>query len=290
VPELPEVETVVRDLRPRLLGKRINRLRVGKLTLRRPWKRLWADWLVGQRIVDINRRGKWIIIRFENGSFLVIHLGMTGQLGVATAHAVLAPHTHMILDIAGTREQLRFRDVRRFGSATVFGSSEQLEEHFRKVGLGPEPFRLDLKYWQGKLATTERNLKAVLLDQRIVAGIGNIYADEALFEACLHPRRRGCDLSVAEASGLRKAIGLVLRRAINRRGSSIRDFVDGSGRQGSYQREFRVYQSVGQACPRCHTPIERIRLSGRSTHFCPCCQSLKVRRRQTPKSKARQHS
>jgi formamidopyrimidine-DNA glycosylase len=200
---------------------------------------------------------------------------MTGQLTVKPAREPVPAHTHLILSLEGGQNELRFRDARRFGSATLFCEARQVEQFFDQAGLGPEPFDLDAKYWQERLATTKRCLKAVLLDQRVVAGVGNIYADESLFQACLHPARLASQTSTEEAMRLRKALVRVLNRAIRQRGSSIRDYVGGSGRQGQYQHEFRVYRRAGQPCPRCHGPIECIRLAGRSTHFCARCQPLR---------------
>jgi formamidopyrimidine-DNA glycosylase len=275
VPELPEVETVVRDLRAGLVGRRISSVRVGSLALRRHWQRKWGSQLIGRRVGEVRRRGKWIVVVLDRGLHLVLHLGMTGQLIVVAAGEPLANHTHVVLDLDGGRRQLRFRDIRRFGSATLFPERTRLDQFFQDVGLGPEPFDLDLRYWRQRLSATRRNLKAVLLDQRVVAGVGNIYADESLYEARLHPARSGLEITPGEASRLRRAIVKVLKRAIDKRGSSIRDYVGGSGLRGEYQEEFRVYGQDGKPCPRCHTPIERMRLAGRSTHFCPRCQPVK---------------
>lgn len=280
VPELPEVETVVRELRPRLVGRRIAMVTASKKPLRRRWNPRWATLLKGRRVISVVRRGKWIRINLDCDLNLVIHLGMTGQLVVVAGREPLAPHTHLVFDLDGGREQIRFRDVRRFGSAMLFAARAPAEEFFRESGLGPEPFRLESAYWRGQLAKTRRCLKAVLLDQRVVAGVGNIYADEALFEARLHPSVLGRDLRPTQVERLRKAIPIVLKRAIDKRGSSIRDYVDGSGRQGEYQREFRVYGQTGNSCQRCATPIERVRLAGRSTHFCPKCQRKRVENRE----------
>ncbi len=273
MPELPEVETVVRDLRPLLVGRRLASVQVGAKALRRRWSADWEARLIGRRVREVRRRGKWIILVLDHGLYLVVHLGMTGQLTVVPADKPPAPHTHVVFDLDRGREQLRFRDVRRFGSATVFEDQAALDEFFRDARLGPEPFDLDPVYWRDILAKTARCLKAVLLDQRVVAGVGNIYADESLFEARLHPTRPGRSLNAAEAGRLRQAIAKVLNRAIHQRGSSIRNYVGGSGLKGSYQEEFRVYGRTGRPCPRCRTPIGRIRLAGRSTHFCPRCQT-----------------
>lgn len=272
MPELPEVETVVRDVRPHLTGCRIKAVGVSRKALRRPWSPDWEALLLGRRIVGVRRRGKWIILDLDGGLSLVVHLGMTGQLTVARAQEPAADHTHVVLDLGRGDRQLRFRDVRRFGSATLFAGREAVEGFFEESGLGPEPWDLDPPSWRMRLAATDRCLKAVLLDQRVVAGVGNIYADESLFEARLHPARPGSGLTRAEAERLRRAVPVVLERAIDRRGSSIRDYVGGSGQKGSYQDEFRVYGRTGKPCVRCRTPVARVRLAGRSTHFCPTCQ------------------
>jgi formamidopyrimidine-DNA glycosylase len=272
VPELPEVETVVRELRSCLVGRRIASVKVGKQRLRRRWSRKWEPHLIGRRVGDVRRRGKWIVLILEGEFQLVIHLGMTGQLVVVPARDPLAPHTHAVFDLDRGGRQLRFRDVRRFGSATLFTQAARVDRFFQQAGLGPEPFELEPAYWRRRLAATRRCSKAVLLDQRVVAGLGNIYADEALFQARLSPRRRACDLTSAESTRLRRAIVTVLNRAIDKRGSSIRNYVGGLGLRGEYQNEFRVYQRTGKPCLRCRTQIRCIRLAGRSTHFCPQCQ------------------
>jgi formamidopyrimidine-DNA glycosylase len=272
VPELPEVETVVRDLQPRLTGRRLATVEVSDQALRRPWSPDWHQTLAGQRVREVRRRGKWIVLTLNGEVSLVIHLGMTGQLKVMPATAPREPHTHLVFALDRGREQLRFRDIRRFGSATVFTSGDELANFFEGARLGPEPFELDPKVWRQRLASTSRCLKAVLLDQRVVAGVGNIYADEALFTARLHPARTARDLSAAEARRLREAIVEVLTTAIEKRGSSIRNYVGGSGMQGEYQKEFRVYGCTGQPCGRCGELIACTRLAGRSTHFCPRCQ------------------
>jgi formamidopyrimidine-DNA glycosylase len=272
VPELPEVETVVRDLRPLLVGRSLGPVRVSRHPLRRPWSKGWARLLAGRRVEGVGRRGKWIVVALDRSLHLVIHLGMTGRLTVAAAAEPVARHTHLRIDLDGGREQLRFRDVRRFGSATLFAGADELGRFFEQSGLGPEPFDLDPSRWRDRLRRTERCLKAALLDQRLVAGVGNIYADESLFEARLHPGRRASGLGAAEAERLRRAVVRVLNRAIECRGSSIRDYVGGSGRRGGYQEEFRAYGRTGEPCRRCGVPIARVRLAGRSTHYCPSCQ------------------
>ena len=272
MPELPEVETVVRDLRPRLVGRRVTGVWAGRLALRKRWDARWKKRLIGRRVEAIRRRGKWIVVEMDAGDRLLIHLGMTGQLTVKPADTPKEDHTHLIFDLDDGVDHLRFRDVRRFGSATLFKAEEDVEAFFRAAELGPEPFGLDPAYWRDRLAATARCLKAVLLDQRVVAGVGNIYADEALFEARLHPAWIASALDARAADRMRRAVEAVLKRAIGRRGSSIRDYVGGNGQAGEMQNEFRVYGRTGEPCLRCGAPIERVRLAGRSTHFCPACQ------------------
>jgi formamidopyrimidine-DNA glycosylase len=278
VPELPEVETVVRDLRPCLIGRRLTRVKqTSRHTLRTRWRRAWNGAITGQRVKNITRRGKWILVALDNEAILVFHLGMTGQLTAVPALTPLADHTHLRFDLDDGGEQLRFRDIRRFGSVTLFTTRKAQEDFFDASRLGPEPFDVPAKYWGACLRATKRCLKAVLLDQSVVAGVGNIYADESLYEARLHPSRLACDLDDAEADRLRRAVAVVLRRAIHRRGSSIRNYVGGSGLLGEYQNEFRVYGRTGAPCPRCGAAIAAMRIAGRSSHFCPKCQRIKPR-------------
>jgi formamidopyrimidine-DNA glycosylase len=272
VPELPEVETIARDLRPELEGRRLRLIHRSKLSLRRRWQEPWTKALEGRRVDSTTRRGKWLVFSLEGGLQLVFHMGMSGQLTVVPHSEPVQDHTHLIFALDKGQRELRFRDIRRFGSATLYPDAGTLQAFFQKSKLGPEPFQLDPVYWREQLKTTRRNLKAVLLDQQIVAGVGNIYADESLFEAKLYPPLLASDLTAAQANRLRVAIEAVLERAIEKRGSSIRNYVGGAGLQGGYQQEFRVYGQFEKPCPRCRKPIARIRLAGRATHYCPHCQ------------------
>lgn len=270
MPELPEVETIVRDLRPLLVGRRfLSARRTSDVELRRPWRDDWPALLTDHPITEIRRRGKWIVI--VSNVYLVVHLGMTGQLTVVSPDAPLASHTHLVFALDND-QHLRYRDPRRFGSASVFGDVPELETFFIDNDLGPEPFDLDPAQWRAALAATTRSIKAVLLDQTVVAGVGNIYADESLFEAKLHPETPAHELTGPQADRLRKCIATVLTRAIEQRGSTIRNYVGGSGLAGGYQEEFRVYGRKGEPCPRCQAPIVSLRLGGRTSHYCPGCQ------------------
>ncbi len=274
MPELPEVETVVRDLRPLLVGRSFVKIAVGRKALRREWSRDWEEQLIGQRVQAIERRGKWILIDL-GAPWLVVHLGMTGQFTVVSADKPRETHTHVAFTLEDGGE-LRFRDVRRFGSITLHPDRAALTAFFMNNRLGPEPFDFDAAYWRDCLRSTRRNLKAILLDQTVLAGVGNIYADESLFEAKLHPTLIGADVTTAQARTLRQAVAAVLTRAIEQRGSSIRDYIGGSGLKGRFQDEFCVYGRTGEACVRCRTPIEKMTLAGRSTHFCPKCQRKRI--------------
>ena len=276
MPELPEVETVVRDLRPLLVGCVLSDLRRSKQRLRTPWRSNWGPSLRGRTVVRIDRRGKWIVVILDDEARLLVHLGMTGQFCVMDANTPPADHTHLTFTLGSGSKELRFRDIRRFGTAVFLPGPAETDEFFRASGLGPEPFVLSADYWREKLASANRCLKAVLLDQQVVAGVGNIYADESLFEARLPPWQIAASTSKSEADRLRRAVSKVLERAIEGRGSSIKNYVGGSGLRGSYQEEFRVYGRTGDPCHRCKHPVERIRLAGRSTHFCPRCQASKV--------------
>jgi formamidopyrimidine-DNA glycosylase len=275
VPELPEVETVVRDLRPLVTGRRVLRVEAGDRKLRTPWEPAWGPTLVGKQVAAVRRRGKWILLDLDGGAVLVVHLGMTGRFTVERADAARELHTHLVFALDGAGDELRFRDPRRFGSARLFADAAAVEE-LLAAKLGPEPWNLGAKEWRAALRGTARPLKAVLLDQRVVAGVGNIYADESLHAARLHPTQPGERTTAAQAERLRAAVVAVLERAIESRGSTIRDYVGGDGQKGGYQDEFRVYGRTGEPCPRCGRAVECIRLAGRSTHYCPKCQKRAV--------------
>jgi formamidopyrimidine-DNA glycosylase len=269
MPELPEVETVVRDLRPLVVGRTIRTVTAGGRQLRHPWDAGWNDRLAGATVAAIDRRGKWMLFDL-GGPVLLAHLGMTGQLTVAGGDDPVADHTHLRFALDDGRE-LRFRDPRRFGSATLFPDRPTLHA-FLDARLGPEPFGLDPAYFRRALRETSRTLKAVLLDQTVVAGVGNIYADEACHRAGLHPGRRGRTVAGADADRLREAVEAVLLRAIDGRGSTIRDYVGGSGLRGQFQNEHAVYGRTGEPCPGCGTAVAMVRIAGRASHFCPACQ------------------
>lgn len=271
MPELPEVECVVRSVRPSLVGRAIVQVRASRKQLRVPWKPRWSRLIVNQRIDSVTRRGKWIIVVLDSGAMLG-HLGMTGQLTVDNLSGKFDSHTHLVFSL-DDRRQLRYRDERRFGSWQWFAELDELHSYLDER-LGPEPFALNPKYWLDALSDRKRAIKAVLLDQSVIAGVGNIYADESLFAARIHPQLPGHRLTIKQANSLRKTVEQVLTRAIECHGSSIRNYLDGTGQRGNFQNEFRAYGRTGQPCRRCRAVIECIRVAGRSSHFCPHCQRM----------------
>ncbi len=270
MPELPEVETVVRDLRESLVGRRISAIHQSQQKLRTPWKKQWTHLIVNSRIVSLNRRGKWILMTLEGNRTVLIHLGMTGQLTLHAPCDLKADHTHLRFELEQERE-LRFCDIRRFGSAQVFETAQSLLT-FLQSRLGSEPFDAEPEQFYLKLRKTDRYIKAVLLDQRVLAGVGNIYADESCYRARLHPKRKANRLTRKESDCLLSSVQVVLTRAIENRGSTIRNYVGGSGLEGQYQSELEVYGRSGERCRHCHMVIQREVIAGRATHYCARCQ------------------
>jgi formamidopyrimidine-DNA glycosylase len=270
MPELPEVETVVRDLRPLLVGRTLLGIRRSRKALRQVWDKKWDRLVAGRKVTKIQRRGKWILLTLEGGGFLMVHLGMTGQFTVVGPDSARETHTHVVFPL-DDGQGLRFRDVRRFGSITYFPDQPGWEAYLAER-LGPEPWDVDPKAWRKDLKRTRRPIKAVLLDQCVVAGVGNIYGDEACFAARIDPRRLANELRPTEANRLLQSVQKVLDRAIESRGSTIRDYVGGSGLKGGFQNEFAVYGRKGKPCLRCGTTIQSTRLGGRTTCYCPKCQ------------------
>lgn len=271
MPELPEVETIVRCLRPRLAGREIRKVRVLFRPIVRRGGAAGLRSLEGRTVLDIGRRGKMIVLRLSGGKSLVFHLKMTGRLFFCAAGAPRDNHTHLVFDFRDARDELRFRDVRKFGFALPVATSRMAAApEFRR--LGPEPLTLGLEDFRRSFAGRRGMIKARLLDQEIIAGIGNIYADEALFEAGIHPETDVARLRREAWPRLWSAVRAVLRRALRHRGTTISDYRDGDGEPGGFQSRLRVYGRQGEPCPRCGATIRRLRVAGRSSHFCPRCQ------------------
>src|SRR5580698_9775279 len=281
MPELPEVETIARGVHERVRGDRIADVWFG--SHREPFKTpaaTQAKGLEGRAIVGVERIGKHIVVRLglfaktpagkgrnTPGAEWVVHLGMTGSLLVTTPAGVVAPHTHARLTLASGRE-LRFVDPRRFGRLEL----RELSRNEAFEGPGSEPLTITAEEFAELFRGRRLANKAALLNQTLLHGVGNIYADESLFRAGIRPRRMAGRLKKAELIRLHSAIQEVLRQAIELGGSSVSDYVDANGVRGFFQLEHRVYLRTGQPCLICATPIQRILLAGRGTHFCPVCQ------------------
>lgn len=274
MPELPEVETVVQTLRPHLDHVRLTAVWTSGQPLRmaRPVDRLQLQRLcVGAETAGVRRRGKYILIDLiQDGSKagVLVHLGMTGRLRVQSKKESRAPHTHVVWTIDAERE-LRFVDPRRFGWVQAARNLDELPE---LAGLGPDPLsELTLAGLRAVLAKSRAPLKSFLLDQRHLAGLGNIYVCEALFRAGLHPRTPS-NHAVGKSAELLRGIRAALSAAIKNRGTSLRDFVDSDGGEGNNAIKLLVYGREGESCRRCRARIERQVDAGRSTFFCPHCQ------------------
>ncbi|HLX32216.1 MAG TPA: bifunctional DNA-formamidopyrimidine glycosylase/DNA-(apurinic or apyrimidinic site) lyase [Gaiellaceae bacterium] len=273
MPELPEVESVRRQLEPALVGRRFERVQIHDSRLVRPFEPAEvAAELEGERVEDVGRRGKYLVVRFESGRVLLIHLRMTGSLLHAAGGSLPDdPHRRAVVKLDDGSD-VAYRDVRRFGTWLLLEPGEA--EPYLAARVGDEP--LDALFTAArlgeKLGARRTSLKAALLDQRTLAGLGNIYVDEALWRARLNPLRPAGSLDRAELRRLQRAIRAALEHGLARQGSTLRDYrlPDGSG--GSMQDEFRVYGRGGEPCDRCGTPIARTRIAGRSSWFCPLCQ------------------
>jgi formamidopyrimidine-DNA glycosylase len=282
MPELPEVETVARDLRPRLVGATIVGARCSwARTLRTHDPLAFAHAVAGRTVLAVGRRAKQVIVELSGDAALTIHLKMTGQLFVVPAELPEDAYVRLVLELADGRE-LRFRDIRKFGKVGLYGRDPVTGELVTEVGgaslfaaVGPEPLadEYTIRVFRQRLRRRKGRLKSLLLDQSFVAGIGNIYADEALWLARLHPLRTVGTLRVADERRLYAAIRSVLTEAVERRGSSIDDYTAPDG-DGSMQERLDVYQRTGQPCLRCGRPIKRVVVGARSTHFCSWCQRL----------------
>lgn len=288
MPELPEVETIARGVDERLRGERIRAVWFSEK--REPFQsppQVMAKALPGKRIERVFRVGKHIVFDLgekvlrpqgasrsrrrgeKTSAQWVVHLGMTGRLLVADAESPVPPHTHGILHLDSGRE-LRFVDPRRFGRMALYGAPAGRAERF--IGSGREPLTISSDDFAQLFRGRRTSIKAALLNQKLLQGVGNIYADESLFRAGIRPRRMAARLKRAELNCLRASLERVLREAISLGGSSVSDYVDAAGEPGLFQMEHRVYLRTGQPCLVCGTPIRRVTVAGRGTHYCPHCQ------------------
>src|SRR5215472_5706652 len=290
MPELPEVETVARGLQAAVAGRRILSVTLRKTDFIDDPAAIERE-LPGRHIVRIERFGKFMLLRLaervsvpapgavavesaparvpaRRSEALLVHLGMTGHLAPHLPEQPLAKHTHVTFALDDGRE-LRYTDARRFGRMAYL-SGPALAEELRRFGA--DPLDVDAGEFARRIHTSRARIKALLLDQSVLRGVGNIYADESLWRAGIHPAKIGARLTPTELASLRKELRKILLKAIELRGSSISDFVDAGGLPGDYQQHHRVYGRDGRACFRCGKKIRRIVVAGRSSHFCPVCQ------------------
>jgi formamidopyrimidine-DNA glycosylase len=282
VPELPEVETVARDLRSLIVGASIVGARcTWARTLRTHEPEAFGAALAGRRVETVGRRAKLLVIGLDGGSALTVHLKMTGQLFVTPVGAPVDPYVRLVLELADGRE-LRFRDIRKFGRVGLYARDGATGELVTEpggaavfAGHGPEPLEDDftLRAFRTLIRSRRGRLKPLLLDQAFLAGIGNIYADEALWAARLHPIRSASSLHPADERRLYTAMRTVLSEAVERRGSSIDDYTAPEG-DGQMQDHLNVYQRTGEPCLRCGRAIRRVVIGARASHFCSWCQRL----------------
>jgi formamidopyrimidine-DNA glycosylase len=273
MPELPEVETVARGLREVLPGRRILSVRLGKTDFIDDPAAVERE-LPGCRIAAVRRFGKFLLLDLERSTggsaqfSLQVHLGMTGQIVTCPRQARVAPHTHVFFALDDGRE-LRYTDIRRFGRIRILANGAR-ESVLGKFGL--DPLEASEEDFHAGIRSRRARIKALLLDQHVLRGIGNIYTDESLWRARIHPKRLGENLKGVELRRLFRTVQQVLKEAIRLRGSSVSDYVDSNGEPGEFQLRHRVYMREGKKCFRCSALIRRVIVAGRSSYFCPRCQ------------------
>jgi formamidopyrimidine-DNA glycosylase len=269
MPELPEAETLVRHVAPRLIDARVARVVHLRRDVLMHGRRSVPRWLVGSRISGVTRRGKRPIITFPGERGMIVFLGMSGYLGVHSTGDPIRPHTHLRLALDDGNRELRFADTRRFGGLSFY----ELRDGSTPPGLadlGLEPLDMTIAQFRRTLAR-DRQVKALLMDQRNVAGLGNIYCDEALHRAGIHPRALAIELDAPRSARLCRAIRTVLREAIRHEGTTIINFAHPDG-PGNFKHRLRAYGRETEPCRACRAPIVREVIAGRSSYYCPCCQ------------------
>ena len=275
MPELPEIEVIRRGLQLHLPDRRIEAIFYNGKKLRHPVPlEPMQKLLIGRKISKVSRRAKFLLLHIDDGAALIVHLGMTGRLGIFPAGSALAPHDHLRWWLDGGLE-LRFHDTRRFGSIQLLaaGEARDIEKTLFK-NIGPEPFSdaCSPAYLFAQAEQRKQPIKTFLMDMSIIAGIGNIYAYECLFTTGIYPARPSGSLTMHDWQRLLPELRTILHHAIDCGGSTISDYMNASGRPGYFQVHFKVYGKNGAPCQECGTPIEKVRLGGRASYFCPACQ------------------
>ncbi|HEX9916384.1 MAG TPA: bifunctional DNA-formamidopyrimidine glycosylase/DNA-(apurinic or apyrimidinic site) lyase [candidate division Zixibacteria bacterium] len=268
MPELPEVETIVRGLRKTILGKRIKEVKFLCPGIVKQSSVSFICQTVGQKVKDIKRRGKNIVICLSQDNAILVHLGMSGHLLYLCPDRKVDKHDHIIFRFLGDVKELRYNDPRKFGKMRFVDlkTCPDLDK------LGPEPMEISEKEFVDLMRKRKGRVKSVLLNQKVLAGIGNIYADEVLFEAGINPLKKIDQINTVKLRGLRKSIGKILAKAMRTGGSSIRTYTDLSRKMGRFQLSHKVYGREGKPCKRCGVKIKRIVINQRSSYFCPRCQ------------------
>ncbi len=277
MPELPEVETIARSLRPLVTGRTVAAVELLFRPLLRAESADALKTIAGRKVEAIRRRGKMLIIELERGLALVFHLKMTGQFLWIEGGEARDAHTRLVLSFRGTGRELRFRDVRKFGFL-LCRETDGLRTCPEIAALGPEPLEIGLREFTERIAERRGRIKSLLLNQSFIAGIGNIYTDELLFKARIHPKSEASALSKNDVRRVWEAMRTVLAKAIAAKGTTLRDYTDAEGRVGEFQLEHKVYGREGEECVVCGTVLRRIVLGGRSTFFCPRCQKKRRKR------------
>jgi formamidopyrimidine-DNA glycosylase len=278
MPELPEIEVIRRGLQAHLPGRRIEDVLYNGKALRKavPLGAM-QKLLTGRTILAVDRRAKFLLLHFDNGAALIVHLGMTGRLGLFAAGTILATHDHIrwLLD---NGLEMRYHDARRFGSVQLVSPDETAAiESTVFSAVGPEPFSRGCSaHLQHQAKGKKQPIKMFLMDMKILAGVGNIYANESLFSAGIHPARPAGSLSPQDWRRLLTELRVILRHAIDCGGSTISDYLNAGGKPGYFQIHFRVYGKKDAPCQVCGAPIRMVRMGGRATYFCPSCQKEAV--------------
>jgi formamidopyrimidine-DNA glycosylase len=274
MPELPEVETIARTLEPAVRGRVIAGIELLYRPLLRRGGRKDLEGMKGRRVLGVDRRGKMLLIACEGGRTLVFHLKMTGQFSLAAPGEARDKHTRLVVRFEDGANELLFRDVRKFGFLLCL-EGDPMAACGELACLGPEPLKVGIEEFAALIVRRKGRIKSLLLNQTVIAGIGNIYADEMLFDARIHPETPASSLGKKAVGRLYDSMKMILTLAIAEKGSTLQDYRDAEGKAGNFQFFHKVYDRKGKPCVICGTPVRMTRIGGRSSHFCPKCQRRK---------------